>query len=133
MNKITHPRILALVPTFQQSTLRGMEINDYNEVIQSITELVEDLPDSANADYDESRNNLVALHYFYAGSDWWIKDWNPKYKEFFGYVCLNDDTEMAEYGYINVEELVNNGKVELDFYWTPKTFKEVIKKLKRRS
>ena len=39
----------------------------------------------------------------------------------------------VEYGYILVDELVNDGRVELDFYWNPKTFKEVINKLKERS
>jgi hypothetical protein len=126
MNKITHPRILALVPTHQQSTLRGMESNDFNEVIQTITKLVEALPDYCAEGYDPDTNETAYLHYFYGGCDWFIMNWDSDNQEFYGYAILNSDIEMSEYGYISVDELISDGRIELDFYWTPVTVEEAV-------
>ena len=49
----------------------------------------------------------------------------PDRLQAYGYVILNGDLDNAEWGYINIEELKNSNKVELDFYWTPIKFKEL--------
>jgi len=47
----------------------------------------------------------------------------------FGYANLNDD-HMAEWGYISVEELIDNGAIK-DRNWKPVSFLDAQKIIKR--
>ena len=47
----------------------------------------------------------------------------------FGYATLNDD-HFAEWGYISIKELIDNG-ASLDRTWTPVTFEEAVKRIKQ--
>jgi hypothetical protein len=67
----------------------------------------------------------LALHYFLGGCDWHISEWDRK-DTLFGYVILNFDVEMSEWGYINLPELLQleksfPGSLNLDYYCSHKT------------
>ncbi|KAF6247122.1 hypothetical protein C6990_05425 [Nitrosopumilus sp. b3] len=47
----------------------------------------------------------------------------------FGYANLNDD-QMAEWGYISVEELIDNGAIK-DRNWKPVSFSDAQKMIKQ--
>ena len=126
MNRITNKHVLALLPLHQQMIIARYSVDEFNHVIESITKLVEAVPDRNSEGYDEEGNVTAWLHYFYGGSDWFIKEYDSQYEEYFGYCILNQDTQMAEYGYVAVEELTTDGKVELDFYWDAMNLKEAV-------
>lgn len=67
----------------------------------------------------------VYFHFFHGGSDWWVADWIGD--RIFCFTLLNNDWQMAEFGYSSISEL-SSYNVELDFYFTPKTLAEAIKK-----
>ena len=58
------------------------------------------------------------------GFYWLIAEYDPKSKLAFGYANLNND-ELAEWGYIDVQELIDVGAV-LDEGWRPRKFKEAL-------
>ena len=62
------------------------------------------------------------------GFYWLIAELDRKKNLAFGYANLNDDY-FAEWGYIDVEELVDNGAVQ-DRSWRPVTFEEAQKKIR---
>ena len=75
---------------------------------------------------------IVHAHYFNPGSDWFVLEYDGV-DQFFGFVCLNQDWEMAELGYFSLKELENLNKVvnpllkiERDMYWSKKTLTEAI-------
>ena len=57
------------------------------------------------------------------GFYWLIAELDPKKRLAFGYANLNDD-EMAEWGYISIKELEDNGAA-MDKTWKPKKFNEI--------
>ena len=63
------------------------------------------------------------------GFYWLVAELDRKKNLAFGYANLNDDY-FAEWGYIDVEELVDNGAVQ-DRSWSPVTFEEAQKKIKQ--
>lgn len=74
-------------------------------------------------------NAIAYLHYFTAGSDFYItekdkgaKDDDPAdfQSQAYGYTILNGDDEMAECGYISLPEILGCN-AELDFHFTPTT------------
>lgn len=61
-------------------------------------------------------DKLVYLHFFHGGSDWYVTEYNPQTQIFFGYVILNGDKEMAEFGYFSFQELkdISVSGIEID-------------------
>jgi hypothetical protein len=71
---------------------------------------------------------VVWLHYFSGGSDWYITEKDKSgngTRQAFGYAILNGDTYGAEFGYISIAELSENG-VELDFHWKNTPLNQVL-------
>ena len=78
-----------------------------------------------------TKNKLIHMHFFMSGSDWYIAEYDPKERIFFGYAVLNGDWEMAEWGYTSYDELLNLKKdyvqVDRDLHWKIKKFKDIKK------
>jgi len=51
-----------------------------------------------------TRDKLIHLHFFIAGCDWYVAEYDGE-DIFFGFAILNEDYEMAEWGYISFSEL----------------------------
>jgi hypothetical protein len=113
-----------IMPNHQKSIVKGN--NELSSVIEDLNKDVAEIP-KIYAQDGKGKQAIVYLHYFYGGSDWYITEYNGE-NEFFGFTVLNGDYEMAEFGYISVEELVTDGRIELDFYWERKTLKEALSK-----
>jgi len=62
------------------------------------------------------------------GFYWLIAELDKKQNLAWGYANLNDDY-FAEWGYIDLEELIDNG-ASLDIEWRPCTFEEAQKKVR---
>lgn len=62
------------------------------------------------------KDKLIHLHFFIGGCDWYIAEFNGK-DTFFGFAVLNNDYEMAEWGYVSFSEVQAiriNGWLEVD-------------------
>jgi len=75
---------------------------------------------------------VLHMHFFIGGSDWFYAEYNPGQRIAFGYAILNDDQQMAEWGYISHDELmeVKNKlgiEVDRDLHWKPKPAREIEK------
>ena len=79
---------------------------------------------------DGQGDNAVAyLHFFTMGrGDFWIteKDKEPRQLQAFGLSRIL----AVELGYISIEELQLSPMMELDFYWVPKTLREIKDELR---
>ena len=61
-------------------------------------------------------DKVIYLHFFIAGSDWYIAEYDSD-DLFWGYAILNGDDVNAEWGYISFSELKTikvNGWLEVD-------------------
>lgn len=119
-------RVKMFMPGMQQKIVAG-SLLEHQDAIENIINLIDKLPKTHETDNIETKNKIIYLHYFYAQSDWYIveKDSEEEQLQAYGYVILNGDEQNAEWGYINIEELKQSGKVELDFWWNPKVFSEI--------
>jgi hypothetical protein len=77
----------------------------------------------------EMQDITIWLHYFNAGSDWWIAEYDPANGIAWGYVRLNSWTECAEWGSIplpQLESLAGLGRiVERDKFWKPRRVRDL--------
>jgi hypothetical protein len=77
------------------------------------------------------KGKLIYLHFFIGGCDWHIAEFDGE-DLFWGYAILNGDFEMAEWGYISLEELKSikippGFEIENDIYWEVKKASEIEK------
>lgn len=92
---------------------------EFEDARLRINEQVASLPMPYGSEGLETRDKIVQLHYFRGESDWYVleNDSENEKLQCFGYVILNGDTENAEFGYINIEDIKKSA--ELDLYWSP--------------
>ena len=68
----------------------------------------------------QMKDKFIYLHFIFPKCDWYMSEFDGD-DTFFGFVILNDDLEMAEWGYISFEFLkavnVYGHEVEVDPNW----------------
>lgn len=121
-NLTVSPKELAIaksvLPTVQYvSTLKfaqGEEREFFVNKIKEIAVAVENAP-KINAT-DGLEEHRIVLRYFHpSGTQSFITEIG-KDGDAFGFQCLNDDWDNAEWGYINIDELKNIRGMEVDFH-----------------
>lgn len=131
--------VKAFMPVMQQKAIVGNE--EVWDVIYRLKKIIDEMPVTYQTEDTTLDEKMVWLHYFYGGSDWYIveKDMgdfrgqkDPVQHQAFGYSILNGDHQMAEWGYISIEELKSTNKIELDFYFQPIKFGELKKKWEQK-
>jgi hypothetical protein len=77
------------------------------------------------------KEKMIHMHFFIGGCDWYAAEYSPEEQCFFGFAILNNDYEMAEWGYFSLEELsglkVSFLEVDRDLHWEPKKAVEIEK------
>jgi hypothetical protein len=89
------------------------------------------MPRLYETEHTPLKDKLIYLHFFIAGCDWFISEYDGD-DIFWGFAILNNDLEMAEWGYISFRELKSikiNGWLEIDCeleeYWKVRKASEV--------
>jgi hypothetical protein len=108
---------------------------EYNEVINRVYKTIAEIPLIYQTESIKKDEKIAYLHYFTSSSDFYILelergdifDEDDKIqKEAFGYSILNGDYEMAELGYLSIDEIKKYA--ELDLYFEPTKLENVIEK-----
>jgi hypothetical protein len=89
------------------------------------------IPGLYETEHTPLQDKLVYLHFFIAGCEWFISEYDGD-DLFWGFAILNNDLEMAEWGYISFRELKSikiNGRIEIDCeleeYWRVRKASEI--------
>jgi len=117
---IGHSQLLAI-----KSACKGEEGEYFYKKITDLKTQILAMPKTYETD-GQGNEALATLHYFNSNSDWYIieKDMEEQQIQAFGFTRLNGDSQNAELGYINIEELIQYG-VELDLYYTPEKIGDI--------
>ena len=51
------------------------------------------------------KEKIIHMHFFLGGCDWYAAEYDVEKQLFFGFAILNNDYDMAEWGYFSLEEL----------------------------
>ncbi len=81
------------------------------------------LPELYSSGHLSITEKVIHMHFFLGGCDWYVAEYDKEIKDFFGFVILNNDYAMAEWGYFNFVELcelkVQFVEVDRDMHFTP--------------
>lgn len=84
----------------------------------------------------ELKNRIIHAHFFLGGCDWYVIEFDGN-DLFFGFAILNDDYQMAEWGYFSLSDLSSLKyafmEVDFDAHWKKRPAKEVDRIVKARS
>ena len=64
---------------------------------------------------------MIHLYFYLKNSEWFVFEFNG-HDIFFGFVCLNGDIEMAEFGYFSLTELKPINVNGWEIYCVPEIF-----------
>ena len=92
---------------------------EFEDARVTLNKLVSEMPKTYETDGIKTNDKIAYLHYFKNSTDVYIveKDMESEQRQAFGYSILNGDTQNAELGYIDIDEIKD--VLELDLYWTP--------------
>jgi len=89
-------------------------------------ERLEHIPKLYETEEVSLQDKLIYLHFFIAGSDWFISEYDG-HDLFWGYVILNGDYLNAEWGYISFKELrdlsISGIEIDCELEWAWKVKK----------
>lgn len=106
--------------------LNGEEGQFFIDNLWDLAKTIRGIPVTYNTEDVAAQDKVLHLHYFKGGVDAWIveRDVGVQQQAYGKITVMGGGWREAEWGYISIQELIENG-VELDFYWTPKTVKEM--------
>lgn len=115
--------------------LEGEEADFFIDNLWELAKSIRGIPVTYNTEDIETADKVLHLHYFKGGVDAWIVERDvgdtpeqdglgPQLQAFGKITVMGGGWRDAEWGYISIQELIENG-VELDFYWEAKTVKEM--------
>jgi hypothetical protein len=92
------------------------------------------LPELYSSGHIPIMEKVIHMHFFLGGCDWYAAEYDKNLQDFFGFVILNNDYAMAEWGYFNFVELcelkVQYVEIDRDIHFTP-VKANCIEKIKR--
>ncbi|MCA9401825.1 MAG: DUF2958 domain-containing protein [Candidatus Omnitrophica bacterium] len=93
------------------------------------TEDLRNLPPLYATEDTPLKEKVIHMHFFLGGCDWYAAEYDPDQELFFGFVILNNDYEMAEWGYFSLPELAEIKasfmEVDRDLHFPPKQAQEI--------
>lgn len=73
----------------------------------------------------------IRMHFFLGGCDWYMAEYSPQERVFYGYAILNNDLVNAEWGYMSLDELrdvrVRGFEIDRDLHWDTRKASEIEK------
>ena len=91
---------------------------------------LEKLPKLYSTEGTPTKDKIIHMHFFIGNCDWYIAESDGD-DTFFGFAIINGDYEMAEWGYMSLEELmeikIRIFEVDRDLHWKPVKACEVDK------
>lgn len=106
--------------------LRGEEREWFADKMIELAQTFEKMPKPYSQE-KLGENAIVGLHYFYGSGDWWITELGDGINNHSFGLCAPMGLDNAELGYVSIEEIIECGRIELDFHWKPKTLAEIRK------
>jgi len=88
------------------------------------------LPEFYTTEETPAEEKTIKMHFFIGGSDWYVAEYDGD-DTFFGFVILNSDYQMAEWGYFSLFELDRAKdrtgiEIDIDLYWQLVKFSEIV-------
>jgi hypothetical protein len=117
--KTIPPEVAAIIPLGQYAVTEE-HLDTFAEAIERLTAQVRKCPrigGTEGMDRTLVREHPAIFHYFYGGTDMYICEYDREHGIMFGFVILNGDLHNAEWGYIDLAEIITIPVMNLDYHF----------------
>jgi len=115
--------VAALIPFVQLKVTKG-NIKEFSDCIQRLETALKKCPKIGET--DGKKEHPAIFHYFFAGSDFYICEYDPENSLMFGYGILNGDLPNSEWGYFNLLEFVSSKYLNIDYHFEEQTIEAAL-------
>jgi hypothetical protein len=126
--KTIPPEVAAVIP-WGQYEVTAEHLDTFTEAIQRIEQQLQKCPKLRETDGMNRtlvREHPAILHYFYGGTDMYICEYDPKDGIMFGFAILNGDLQNAEWGYIDLAEIITIPVMNLDYHFEEQSIEAAL-------
>ena len=117
------PEVAAIIP-WGQYAVTEEHPDTFSEAIERLAEQVKKCPKIHET--DSLKEHPAVFHYFYGGTDMYICEYEPETGVMFGFVILNGDLQNAEWGYINLAEIITIPVMNLDYHFEEQSIEAAL-------
>jgi hypothetical protein len=64
------------------------------------------LPEAYSTEDKGLEDTIMHMHFFIGDSDWYVAEYHPRDRVFFGYAILGGDLQNSDWGYMSLDEML---------------------------
>ena len=115
MNTIkTIPQAVAALIPFGQYAVTEKHLDAYADAIERLEKQLTKCPEIGGT--DGMKEHPAIFHYFFGGTDMYFCEYDRKNGILYGFINLKGDLQNAEWGYVNLEQIITIPIMNIDYY-----------------
>jgi hypothetical protein len=123
--KTIPPEVAAIIP-WGQYAVTEEHLDTFSDAIERLAGQLKKCPKIHGT--DGMKEHPAIFHYFYGGTDMYMCEYEPETGVMFGFVILNGDLQNAEWGYINLVEIITIPVMNLDYHFEEQSVEAALYK-----
>jgi hypothetical protein len=123
--KTIPPEIAAIIP-LGQYTVTEEHPDTFAEAIERLETRLRECPPIGGT--EGMKEHPALFHYFYGGTDMYMCEYNRERGIMFGFAILNGDLQNAEWGYIDLAQIITIPVMNLDYHFEEQSIEAALYK-----
>jgi hypothetical protein len=123
--KTIPPEVAAIIPLGQYAVTEEHP-DTFADAIERLETRLRECPLIGGTDGMEEHPAM--FHYFYGGTDIYICEYNRERGIMFGFAILNGDLQNAEWGYIDLAEIITIPVMNIDYHFEEQSVEAALYK-----
>ncbi|MDR2433514.1 MAG: hypothetical protein LBD47_02965 [Treponema sp.] len=123
--KAIPPEVAAIIPLGQYAVTEE-HLDTFAEAVERLTAQVRKCPHIGGT--DGMKEHPATFHYFYSGTDMYICEYDREHGIMFGFFILNGDLHNAEWGYIDLAQILTIPVMNIDYHFEEQSVEAALYK-----
>jgi hypothetical protein len=123
ISKPIPPEVAAIIPLGQYAVTEEHP-DTFAEAIERLEAQLRECPRIGGT--DGMKEHPAMFHYFYSGTDMYFCEYDREHGIMFGFVILNGDLQNAEWGYIDLAEIITIPVMNIDYHFEEQSIEAAL-------
>jgi hypothetical protein len=123
ISKPIPPEVAAIIPLGQYAVTEEHP-DTFAEAIERLEIRLRKCPKIGGT--DGMKEHPAIFHYFYGGTDIYVCEYDREHGIMFGFVILNGDLHNAEWGYIDIAEIITIPVMNIDYHFEEQSIEAAL-------
>jgi hypothetical protein len=122
------PEVAAIIPLGQYAVTEEHP-DTFSDAIERLESRLRECPPiggTESMDRTLVREHPAMFHYFYGGTDMYMCEYDRKNGIMFGFAILNGDLQNAEWGYIDLAQIITIPVMNIDYHFEEQSIEAAL-------